>query len=107
MTTQADYTLQEWEQLEDLPLLVVAGVMTASGSGTIGKIKEGLSVLPSIRESAKQFPGNALIQNLILEYNLKGELHRANVPIFASNFSGCSSLVSLITPMPNSPLSLS
>jgi hypothetical protein len=70
MTTQMDYTPEEWEQLEALPYLAAAGVIGASPRGAIRKIKEALSIYPSVRDSAKQFPNNELIQDLSSAQNI-------------------------------------
>ncbi|HZR39268.1 MAG TPA: hypothetical protein VFB12_04085 [Ktedonobacteraceae bacterium] len=71
MTTQTDYTPQEWEQLKDLPYLAAAGVVGSSHRGAIKKIKEAFSIISSARNSAKQFPNNELIQSLSSEHNIQ------------------------------------
>lgn len=64
MTTQTNYTPDEWKVLKDAPLLVAEAVAAASSSGLIGTLKEGAVIVTGMMNTAKQHPGNQLVQNV-------------------------------------------
>lgn len=65
MTGQTDYTEHEWELLKGLPFIAASGVIAASKSRAIGKVKEAFAIAPGTLEAARQFPDNQLIQELL------------------------------------------
>ena len=65
MTARIDYTVKEWEILDELPYLMGAAMIAVSRSGVAGKIKEAFSIISAASEPAKQFPDNLLIQELL------------------------------------------
>lgn len=52
MTTRADYTGEEWTLLVDAPQMVGLGMLTVSGSGPVGKLRELLALRRCLRLDA-------------------------------------------------------
>ena len=66
MTTQANYTPEEWKLLKETPIVVGAAVAAAAKSG-LGTAKELLTVVTGTTGGIVEFPENALIQSLLRE----------------------------------------
>ena len=49
MTTQADYTVQEWALLTETPTIVGLGMLVAAQSGPMGKVREVLAFCSCLR----------------------------------------------------------
>ncbi|MBE3561683.1 MAG: hypothetical protein IMW89_21050 [Ktedonobacteraceae bacterium] len=64
MTTRPQFTADEWKTLTEAPVYVGSAVAAAAPSGLIGTIKEGISVVNSMLNTAKQYPDNTLIQEV-------------------------------------------
>jgi hypothetical protein len=65
VTSQADYTPEEWWLLKETPLRVGAAVMVAAPSGTIGTMHEMVANAHSFVNAAQLFPNNELIVALV------------------------------------------
>lgn len=64
MTTHTNYTSEEWKILCTAPLSVGGAVATASPSGVVGTVKEGMAIVNGMLNAAHQHPGNRLIQDV-------------------------------------------
>src|SRR5687768_161357 len=64
MTTQADYTADEWKSILLAPTLVGTTVMLAAASGPIGTVKEIIAVGKSVVEVIEKGSPNPLVQAL-------------------------------------------
>ncbi len=64
MTTQANFTPNEWKILKDAPVLVGEAVAAVSPSGVMGTLKEGAAIATGVMNSARQHPGNQLVQDV-------------------------------------------
>ena len=65
MTSQADYTPEEWWLLKETPLRVGAAVMVAAPSGTTGTLHEMVANAHSFVNAAQLFANNELIVALV------------------------------------------
>ncbi len=65
MTSQADYTPEEWWLLKETPFLVGAAVMFSAYSGIGGTMREIVANAHSIVNAAQLFPDNELINGLV------------------------------------------
>lgn len=61
MTTQYDFTNEDWEHLAATPVLVGMAVARAEDSGFFGSIREARSLLATIAEGAEANPARSLI----------------------------------------------
>ena len=61
MTTQFDFSNDDWERLAAAPLLVGMAVAKAEDSGFLGSIRETRSLLANIAEGASDGPAKELI----------------------------------------------
>ena len=64
MTTRVNYTTDEWKMLYTAPLSVGGTVATASRSGLVGTLKEGLAIVNGMVNAAHRHPGSQLIQDV-------------------------------------------
>jgi hypothetical protein len=66
MSNRADYTSEEWKELLLAPVQTGIALMVSEKSGFFGTAQEALALYKSTNESAaKQYPNNALIQDLL------------------------------------------
>lgn len=64
MTTQAQFTNDEWKILSDAPVQIGSAVAAASPSGLVGSAKEGMFIVNNMSNAARHYPGNRLIQTV-------------------------------------------
>jgi hypothetical protein len=65
MTTQADYTADEWQTLAAMPSVVGLAVVLAEQSAQRGRKQEMAALAASAAIAAKDFPTNALVQAVL------------------------------------------
>lgn len=65
MTSQSNFTTEEWNLLCKAPLSVGGAVAAAAPSGVVGTIKEGMAIINSVLNAAQQHTGNQLIQDVV------------------------------------------
>jgi hypothetical protein len=75
MTTKADYTTEEWEQILRLPGLIGTLVVTASMSGPVQVVKEMLSIGSSLAEADKSGAGGELVKAIMADAKAGGRAH--------------------------------
>jgi hypothetical protein len=62
MTTKADYTAEEWEQLTQAPLMATMAIVAADMSGPIGLVKEMMATVKTIQETAASTTAGELVK---------------------------------------------
>jgi len=62
MTTKADYTAEEWAQLTQAPLMATMAIVAADMSGPIGLVKEMMSTVKTIQETAASTTAGELVK---------------------------------------------
>jgi hypothetical protein len=67
MTTQADYTAEEWELLRKAPLIMAAAVIVSDLSGSIGVAREFLSMAQAVEETGQRHDPNELVAALVAD----------------------------------------
>jgi hypothetical protein len=67
MATKADFTADEWNQIQCAPFMAGLAVVAASPSGPFGVVKEMLAVGRTLREVKTQGPSNQLIEALVAD----------------------------------------
>ncbi|MGF1547770.1 MAG: hypothetical protein ACFCUG_10625 [Thiotrichales bacterium] len=64
MSSQSDYSADEWQLLVDVPMLVGAAVMVIGKSG-LGTLKESFALAQQTLGAIKSYPNNQLIQAIV------------------------------------------
>jgi hypothetical protein len=67
MSTKADFTTEEWNQIRRAPFMAGLAVVAASPSGPLGLIKEMFAVGKTIAEVKSQGASNDLVKALVAE----------------------------------------
>ena len=80
MTTQADYTTEEWNTILASPTLVGSTVMLAATSGPIGTVKEMIAVGKAVAEVIEKGSTNPLVQALAQDAKTRIEAQKAKQP---------------------------
>jgi hypothetical protein len=62
MTTKADYTAEEWAQLTQAPLMATMAIVAADMSGPIGLVKEMMTTVKTIQETAASTTASELLK---------------------------------------------
>jgi hypothetical protein len=62
MSTKADYTAEEWAQLTQAPLMATMAIVAADMSGPIGLVKEMMSTVKTIQETAASTTAGELVK---------------------------------------------
>ncbi len=81
MTTQFDFSNDDWDRVAAAPLLVGMAVAKAEDSGFLGSIRETRSLLASIAEGATGGPASELIaQAAATDTSIEYEAYKALSP---------------------------
>ena len=80
MTTQADFTPDEWNTILASPTLVGTTVMLAATSGPIGTVKEMIAVGKAVAEVIEKGSPNALVQALAQDAKARIDAQKAKQP---------------------------
>ncbi len=80
MTTQADFTPDEWQTILTSPTVVGATVMLAAVSGPIGTVKEMIAVGKAVAEVVEKGSSNSLVQALAQDAKARIEAQKAKQP---------------------------
>jgi hypothetical protein len=67
MATKADFTAEEWNQIQRAPVMAGLAVVAASPSGPFGAIKEMLAVGKMLAEVKTQGSSNDLVKSLVAD----------------------------------------
>lgn len=65
MTSKKDYSNEEWNVLDNAALNVGGAVAAAAPSGMVGTVKEGIAIVNSMLNAARNHPDNQLIQAVV------------------------------------------
>jgi len=65
MTSQSNYTTEEWNLICKAPLSVGGAIAAASASGVVGTLKEGMAITNGMRNAAQHHLSNQLIQEVV------------------------------------------
>ncbi|GHO58877.1 hypothetical protein [Ktedonobacter robiniae] len=65
MTSRSDFTAEEWKLICHAPLSVGGAVAAASPSGLVGSIKEGTTIVNSMRQAADRHRDSQLVQDIM------------------------------------------
>lgn len=80
MTTQADFTPDEWKSILVAPTVVGTTVMLAATSGPIGTVKEMIAVGKAVAEVIEKGSTNPLVQALAQDAKARIEAQKAKQP---------------------------
>ena len=80
MTTQADFTPEEWQTILTSPTVVGTTVMLAATSGPIGTVKEMIAVGKAVAEVIEKGSSNSLVQALAQDAKARIEAQKAKQP---------------------------
>lgn len=80
MTTQADFTPEEWQTILTSPTVVGATVMLAATSGPIGTVKEMIAVGKAVANVIEKGSSNSLVQALAQDAKTRMEAQKAKQP---------------------------
>ena len=61
MTTRADYTVEEWRTLSQLPVAVSLAVITSGKSNPMQRVLELTSMVQTLEDTRRQQPANELV----------------------------------------------
>ena len=61
MTTRADYTVEEWRTLSQLPVAVSLAVITSGKSNPMQRVRELTSMVQTLEDTRRQQPANELV----------------------------------------------
>jgi hypothetical protein len=67
MVTKADFTADEWKQIQRAPFLAGLAVVAASPSGPFGEVKEMFAVGKKLAEVKTQGSSNELVKGLVAD----------------------------------------
>jgi hypothetical protein len=67
MTTKADYTAEEWAQLTQAPLMATMAIVAADMSGPVGLVKEMMSTVKTIQETAASATAGELVKAISMD----------------------------------------
>jgi ABC-type phosphate transport system substrate-binding protein len=67
MTTKADFTADEWKQIQRAPFMAGLAVVAASPSGPFGVVKEMFAVGKMLAEVKTQGSSNDLVKDLVAD----------------------------------------
>jgi flagellar motor component MotA len=75
MTKRIDFTVEEWELLHNLPLIVVGTSLAAIHASVFKTLKTAFSMYAIVLDTSKQFPDNECIQEIFTAGHEKHEEH--------------------------------
>jgi hypothetical protein len=73
MSTQVGYTKQEWQLLRNAPVLAGFAVIAADENGTVGTLKEIVSLARGYVGAEQHYPDNELIQRVLQSLSEQSE----------------------------------
>ena len=76
MTTKADFTAEEWNQIRRAPFMAGLAVVAASPSGPFGVVKEMFAVGKMLAEAKAQGSSNDLVKALVADLEAGAREHQ-------------------------------